>query len=117
MPNKESNMYTIRKVRSLDPDNAAQMDAFNEEYAKACKELNIPREQMNVTFEQAAEYLRISPATVQRYCYAAPPTLELAHDMVDRGFVKKQKAARVTLDSVVESVVWLKFNRLKKEAK
>jgi hypothetical protein len=104
-------MYTIRKQRKLDPNSVAQMDAFNDEYAEACKKLGVARETMDVTFEQAAEYLELSARTVQRYAYAKPPVLELSYVMVDRGFVNKQKQAMVTLDSVVEYVVWKRFNR------
>ena len=104
-------MYTIRKQRKLDPNCVKQMDAFNEEYAEACKKLGIPREMLDVTFDQAAEYLVVSPRTVQRYAYAVPPVLDLSHVLVDRGFAKKQRQAMVTLDSVVEYKVWKKFNR------
>jgi hypothetical protein len=104
-------MYTTRKQRKLDPDSVEQMDAFNEEYAEACKKLGIPRETMDVTFEQAGEYLGLSPRTVQRYAYAVPPVLDLSHVHVNVGFVNPQKRAMVTLDSVVEYKVWLQFNR------
>jgi len=104
-------MYITRKQRKLDPDNVEQMDAFNEEYMEACKKLGISRETMDVTFEQAGEYLELSARTVQRYVYALPPGLDLSHVLVDRGFANKQKQAMVTLDSVIEYKIWKRFNR------
>lgn len=105
-------MYTKRKERKLDPDNTVQMDAFNDEYAEACKMLGIGRETLNVTFEQAAQYLVLSPRTVQRYAYAVPRVLELSHVGVDCGLECLQKRAMVALDSVVEYKVWPRFNKI-----
>ena len=104
-------MYTVRKQRKLDPNSVEQMDAFNEEYAEACRKLDVSRETVDVTYEQAGEYLGLSPRTVQRYAYAVPPILDLSHVMVDRGFANLQKQAMVTLDSVVEYKLWPRFNR------
>ena len=104
-------MYTVRKQRKLDPDSAEQMDAFNDAYTVACEVLNVPRETMDVTFEQAGEYLGLSARTVQRYAYAVPPVLDLSHVLVEVGFAKKQRRAMVTLDSVVEYKIWPRFYR------
>lgn len=85
--------YKDRKVRKLDPDDDGQMDAFNEEYSRACEILGVPRTTMLVTWEQAATYLGVSIKTVLRYIYAKPPMLEKE---------RVGSTSLVVLDSLVE---------------
>ena len=90
------------KPRHLDPDNADQMDAFNDEYCRACELLGIARDQMLVTVEQAATYLRTSPRTITRYMYAKPAVLD--RELVVG--ILGHKVAMVVLDSAVERVAF-----------
>lgn len=77
--------------KQFDINNDAQVDEFNERYAKACKRLGVPRDTMDVSFEQAAEVLGLSVKSVVRFAYGRG--LELSG--------KPYKGRGVTLDSVV----------------
>ena len=90
--------WHTRKRKSLNPDSPDQMDAFNEEYSRACRLLEIPREQMQVTSEQAAKYLECSQQTVVRYIYQDPPMFDVVR-VRDQG---RRYHVELTLDSVVE---------------
>jgi hypothetical protein len=93
-------------VRRLDPNNDAQMDAFNDEFNAACAKLGLSPldDPETVTFEQAAAYLEVSPRTVMRYCYAKPQVLELKKIEYDQSSGVREHS-EVVLDSVVEMVV------------
>jgi hypothetical protein len=96
--------YTVRHKRELDPNDPVQMDAFNEEYAKACKFLGVERETTLVTFEQGARYLDLSPSTVMRYAWANPPLLDL-----EKVSGMRRNSVLLTLDSVVEYKLYPRF--------
>ena len=91
----------------LDPNNEEQMDLFNDEYTIACKFLGIPRDQMAVTFEQAATYLGVTLRTAIRYAYAKPAVLDIEHVTDADGRIR----ARVALDSAVEYKMRHMFRR------
>ena len=79
--------------KQLDPKNDVQKNLFNEKYMEVCNMLCISTEITGITFAQAATALGVSEATVKRYAYSNPPSLELAgQQYANRG---------VTIDSVV----------------
>jgi hypothetical protein len=99
-------MYPKHNNLKLDPNNPAKMDAFNERYSEACKQLGISRETMLVTPQQAAEYLGLSVSTLLRYVYQRPePAIdsESIPDTTSRG-----KRVMIDLSCIVERKMLVK---------
>lgn len=82
----------------FDVNDEKQSDQFNELYTQACEKLDVPRETMTVSFDQAATILEVSPVSVKKWAYSKPALLELVFGATD---TRRRAVSGVTLDSVI----------------
>lgn len=94
------------RLRKLNPDSAADMDAFNERYSAVCEQLGLPRDYdpAVITFQQAASVLGITEMSVRRMAY------DRARNILELGG-SPYKTRGVTLDSVVEYLMMRPWRR------